>query len=342
MRKPAHFRTSLLEWYARHKRDLPWRRNQDPYRVWLSEIMLQQTRVAAVIPYSERFIERFGSVEALASASEQDLLAAWAGLGYYSRARNLQAAAKLVHERGRFPNEYERIQELPGIGDYTAAAISSIAFGLPRAALDGNVIRVLSRVLAEAGDIGSARTRFQLKAAASELIDPKRPGEFNQAMMELGATVCLPKQPQCLLCPVAEYCEARRSGRQREFPVKRKRGGSNVVAKQLLILRTQCGILFWRRPSTSRRLGGFWELPDPAQLPDARVEKTIGHFRHTIVDTIYCFQVLEGTTQTTPDGFSYLTKELLDEVPLSTTAKKALACLENKTLMPDATTDLKR
>jgi A/G-specific adenine glycosylase len=334
MRNAAGFRRSLLQWYARHKRDLPWRRNSDPYPVWISEIMLQQTRVNAVIPYYERFLNRFPSVEALACASEQDLLAAWAGLGYYSRARNLQAAAKLIHERGRFPNEYEQIRELPGIGDYTAAAVSSIAFGRPRAALDGNVMRVLSRLLAETGDIGSPVTRVRLQAAADELLDRKRPGEFNQAMMELGATVCLPQQPQCLLCPVTEHCEARRSGRQREFPIKRKRASPNVVAKELLVVNKRCGILFWQRPADSRRLAGFWELPEPSQLPGARVEKTIGQFRHTIVNTTYCFQVLEGSIQTVPDGFSYLTKKSLDEVPLSTTAKKALACLQNRRLMP--------
>jgi A/G-specific adenine glycosylase len=334
MRSPSQFRRRLFEWYARHKRDLPWRRTQDPYRVWLSEIMLQQTRVSAVIPYYERFLDRFPSVEALASADEQELLAAWAGLGYYSRARNLQAAAKLIHGSGQFPSDYDAIRWLPGIGHYTAAAISSIAFGLPRAALDGNVMRVLSRVMAETGDIGSAATRVRLQAVADELLDRKRPGDFNQAMMELGATVCLPKQPQCLLCPVAEHCEARRTGRQREFPIKRKRVSPVLVDKELLIVTKQRRILFWQRPADSRRLAGFWELPEPAQLPGARVESIIGQFRHTIVNTTYCFQVLEGSIQTVPDGFSYLTKKSLDEVPLSTTAKKALACLQNRRLMP--------
>lgn len=303
--------------------------------MWLSEIMLQQTRVSAVIPYYHGFLERFPSVEALASANEQELLAAWAGLGYYSRARNLQAAAKLIQEHGRFPDEYEHIRELPGIGDYTAAAVSSIAFGLPRAALDGNVMRVLSRVLADAGDIGSPATRFRLQAGAAELLDRERPGEFNQAMMELGATVCLSKQPRCLLCPVAEYCEARRTGRQPEFPVKRKRGISNVVAKELLIVTKPGGVLFWKRPPTSRRLAGFWELPEPAQLPEARVEKTIGHFQHTIVSTTYCFHVMEASIRTTPNGFYYLSTKLLHEVPLSTAAKKALMCLHNQELSPE-------
>jgi len=326
---PAQFRRSLLRWYARHKRNLPWRRDRDPYRVWISEIMLQQTRVNAVIPYYERFLNRFPTVEVLASAEEQPLLAAWAGLGYYHRARNLQAAARQIVNRGGFPREYDEIRDLPGIGDYTAAAVSSIAFGSPRAALDGNVIRVLSRLIAEPGDVGSAATRLRLQQAAVDLLDPKRPGEHNQAMMELGATVCLPRQPQCLLCPVSVHCEARKTGRQEEFPIKSKRAAANIVTKQLLIVTkaNQSKVLLWRRPAASRRLAGFWELPEPGQLCGARVERKLGQFRHSIVNTSYHFEVLAASIHTAPEGFLFLTKEKLDELPLSTTAKKGLACL---------------
>src|SRR3984885_2087066 len=190
-------RRKLLEWYRKHKRDLPWRRTQDPYRIWISEVMLQQTRVAAVIPYYERFLTLFPNASALASAAEQNLLAAWAGLGYYSRARNLQKAARAIVELPRFPKDYAALRQLPGVGDYTAAAVASIAFGAPHAVLEGNVLRVLSRLVAERGDIKSQVVRRSLGALAETLLDRRRPGEFNQALMELGATVCLPKQPLC-------------------------------------------------------------------------------------------------------------------------------------------------
>ena len=324
----VQFRRNLLQWYASHKRDLPWRRSRDPYRVWVSEIMLQQTRVNAVIPYYERFLARFPDVQALASAQQQELLAAWAGLGYYSRARNLQAAAKAIVQTAGFPEGYQTLLQLPGIGEYTAAAIASIAFGHRRAVLDGNVIRVISRVSAEPGDIGSSSTRRRLLAAADSLLDPKQPGEHNQAIMELGATVCLPTQPHCPLCPVRDQCEARLTGRQHEFPIKVKRPTPNLVAKQLIIVTgPRSRVLFWQRPPDSRRLAGFWELPEPGQLSAARVGEKIGHFSHTIVNTKYRFEVLHATIKSVPEGFSFLSKKLFDEVPLSTTAKKGLACL---------------
>ena len=324
----VQFRRNLLQWYSRHKRDLPWRRSRDPYRVWVSEIMLQQTRVNAVIPYYERFLARFPDVQALASAQEQELLAAWAGLGYYSRARNLQAAAKAIVQTAAFPTGYQTLLELPGIGEYTAAAIASIAFGHPRAALDGNVMRVISRVWADPGDIGRSSTRQRLQAAADSLLDLKQPGEHNQAIMELGATVCLPKQPKCQLCPISDQCVARRAGRQQEFPIKAKRAAANLVAKQLIIVAgAKSRVLFWQRPADSRRLAGFWELPEPGQLSGAQLGERIGHFRHTIVNTNYRFEVLRATIKSVPEGFSFLSKKLFDEVPLSTTAKKGIACL---------------
>src|SRR5271157_1728605 len=210
--KSGAIRRRLLAWYRQHKRDLPWRRTEDPYRIWISEIMLQQTRVAAVLPYYPRFLELFPDVRALARAPEQTLLAAWAGLGYYSRARNLQKAAKYIVELGEFPRTYSSLRELPGVGDYTGAAVASIAFGLPHAVMDGNVARVMSRLMAEAGDIKSDAVRRRLRALAEVLLDRRHPGEFNQALMELGATVCVPKRPLCESCPVRLYCEARKQG----------------------------------------------------------------------------------------------------------------------------------
>src|SRR3984885_5154286 len=210
-------RRSLRKWYGKHKRDLPWRSTADPYRIWISEIMLQQTRVAAVIPYYERFLTLFPDPAALASAPEQKLLAAWAGLGYYSRARNLQKAARAIVQLPRFPSDYSALLELPGVGDYTAAAVASIAFGRPHAVLDGNVLRVLSRMTADPGNIKSDAVRKKLRALAETLLDRRRPGEFNQALMELGATVCVPKQPLCGDCPVRLHSQARLQGLENQF-----------------------------------------------------------------------------------------------------------------------------
>src|SRR5579872_1226028 len=199
------FQQRLLEWFDRHKRDLPWRRDRDPYRIWLSEIMLQQTRVAAVVDHYQRFLQRFPSIEKLASARESSVLAAWSGLGYYRRARMLHAASKKIVKQygGNFPRRTEDLLALPGIGRYTAAAIASIAFDEPIAVVDGNVERVLKRVR------GKNLAGEQLWSAAAEFLDRGRPGDFNQALMELGAVLCSPRQPQCLLCPVSDLCVTR-------------------------------------------------------------------------------------------------------------------------------------
>jgi A/G-specific adenine glycosylase len=323
----------MLAWYEKHRRDLPWRRSHDPYRVWVSEIMLQQTRVAAVIPYYERFLQRFPDAPALAAAPEQDLLAAWAGLGYYSRARNLQKAARQIVELGAFPSDYPTIRSLPGVGDYTAAAIASIAFNLPHAVMDGNVIRVLSRLRAEAGNTRSAVVRERLRMVADRLLDPRRPGDFNQALMELGATVCLPKQPQCSKCPLSRQCAARQLGRQNELPIKLGRPDAAIAQKQVLVIERAGQVLVWQRPPDSRRLAGFWELPEPEQLPAARSRTRVAEFRHTIVNTTYIVKVLSASLVRVPGGFHWLATKNLHEVPLSTTAKKALACLGRQKVM---------
>jgi A/G-specific adenine glycosylase len=324
---PRAMRQCLLAWYRQHKRDLPWRRSSDPYRIWISEIMLQQTRVTAAIPYYERFLARFPGVHELASAPEQELLAAWAGLGYYARARNLQKAAKTILELGAFPHDYISIRGLAGVGDYTAAAVASIAFDLKHAALDGNAIRVLSRLTGEGGSVRSAVVTKRLGAVADLLIDPKRPGEFNQAMMELGAVVCVPKAPQCPVCPLTKLCIALETGRERELPVTTPRSGQLEVEKQILVIRKTSKILAWQRGPQSRRLAGFWELPEPEQLPGARLGARIAQFRHTIVNTNYVFHVHRASTGRIPKGFHWLPENKLNELPLSTAAKKALACL---------------
>lgn len=221
----ASFRRQLLGWFRQFQRDLPWRPARDPYRVWVSEIMLQQTRVTAVIPYYERFLERFPNLHTLAGASDDEVLRQWSGLGYYSRARNLHKAAEkiVVQHGGEFPSRLEEVLELPGIGNYTAAAILSIAFKEKHAVLDGNVARVLARVGAVRGDLRGSQQWQQLQKFADTYLDTKAPGDWNQAMMELGATLCTPKSPQCLLCPVAQFCAGRELGIAERLPERRKK-----------------------------------------------------------------------------------------------------------------------
>jgi len=232
------FQSSLLAWFSQFQRDLPWRHTRDPYRIWLSEIMLQQTRVAAVIPYYERFLARFPNVQSLADAPEEEVLRLWSGLGYYSRARNLQKAAqKIVAEHGgEFPPDVGAALALPGIGAYTAAAILSIAYQEKLAVLDGNVARVLARLGAMRGDLRANGMWPKLQKAASQLLDEESPGDWNQAMMELGATLCTPRSPQCLLCPVSEFCEARKRGLTAEIPAKRMKRATVEITLAALVL----------------------------------------------------------------------------------------------------------
>ena len=216
--------TTLLElWFNDHCRSLPWRGLKDPYLIWISEIILQQTRIAQGMEYYQRFVERWPDVQSLAKAKEDEVLKMWEGLGYYSRARNLHEAAKSMAEAGGFPHNYDEVRALKGVGDYTAAAVCSMAYNLPYAALDGNAFRVLGRVfgIEEAAD--SATGKKVYKELASELLDKKRPGLFNQAMMDFGALQCIPKNPHCMECPLAAMCEARAQGRVDLFPVKEKR-----------------------------------------------------------------------------------------------------------------------
>ncbi|MFZ0334425.1 MAG: A/G-specific adenine glycosylase, partial [Candidatus Acidiferrales bacterium] len=209
-RQLAPFRRSLLAWYRANRRDLPWRRGRDPYRIWLAEIMLQQTRIAAVLPYYERFLARFPTVRTLARARESEVLKYWAGLGYYSRARNLHRSAKQIvaKHNAQFPPNVDRALALPGIGRYTAAAILSIAFDVPLAALDGNVARVLARLFAIRGDLRAPKTWKRLASTAQQLLPTQSPGDWNEALMELGETVCTPRSPQCARCPISRQCKA--------------------------------------------------------------------------------------------------------------------------------------
>lgn len=326
----ALFRTNLLEWFARYRRDLPWRRTLDPYAIWISEIMLQQTRVAAVIPYYERFLARFPNFEALAESSERDLLAHWAGLGYYCRARNLQKAAQLICESGGFPQTYDAIRALPGIGDYTAAAIASIAFDLPHAVLDGNVFRVLSRVFNDVTNIASTAGRRHFAHLADTMLDRSEPGAFNQALMELGATVCLPSNPQCLVCPVAHLCRARASGTQNQLPVKILDRKTEDEHRTVFWIEQDGNLLLWQRPPDSRLMPGFWELPEQTQLPATPIGEKIGSFRHTITFHNYRFDVMKAVPPAHIGACAWVSVDKLETLPLSTILKKARRIVDSR------------
>jgi A/G-specific adenine glycosylase len=314
----AALRKKLAQWYERNRRDLPWRRTRDPYSIWISEIMLQQTRVAAAIPYYERFLARFPDPPSLARASEDEVLTYWSGLGYYSRARNLRKAAGIIVEQGAFPIDYAAIRELPGIGDYTAAAVASIAFGLPYAVVDGNVRRVVARLTNDAAS--------DVQQVANSLLDRKDPGSSNQALMELGALICLPRSPLCDVCPVARQCKAHQEGTQEDLPPKRPKPATERIARTLLVIRGRGKILL--TPST--RVRGFWDLPEP--FAGARIGRKLGVFRHAILNRQYNFEVREGSAGTVPADSRWWgdRNEPSDEIPLSTTSKKALRCLTKK------------
>jgi A/G-specific adenine glycosylase len=303
-------RKNLIRWYEKSARDLPWRRTRDPYAIWISEIMLQQTRVAAVIPYYQRFLSRFPAPAALAHAPEPELLTMWAGLGYYSRARNLQIAAKEIFSAGAFPNTYESLLKLRGIGSYTAAAVASIAFDLPHAAVDGNVKRVVVRL---ANDGRADETKL-----ADLLLDRQSPGQWNQAMMELGATICLPREPLCLICPLAKQCCAKAAGTQNSLPLKRTKPTPEYLQRTILIIRRDGKILL----TPSERVKGFWDLPETFR--GARMGAELGEFKHTITHRHYRFVVREATAAKAPKGTQWVHEDDLSTIPLGTTAKKAL------------------
>lgn len=253
-------RQALLGFFDRDQRDLPWRENRDPYRIWISEVMLQQTQVVTVLPYYRAFLEAFPDVAALAAAEESAVLARWSGLGYYRRARQLHAAARTIVAGGSFPRSAAGWQELPGIGPYTAAAIASQAYGEVVPVLDGNVERVLSRRLALAEDPKKKATRAVLLAAAAELLDEERPGDANQAMMELGATICRPRQPLCLLCPLAEGCRGKTS--PEKYPALAPPRRSEAVELAMAVVEKSGRHLFFRRPHDAPFLPDMWELPN--------------------------------------------------------------------------------
>lgn len=283
-----YFSENLLRWYLENRRDLPWRRHRNPYYIWISEIMLQQTRVDTVIPYFNRFIERFPTIADLANAPEQDVLKCWEGLGYYSRARNLQYAAQQVLDLhgGQVPNDKESVIALKGVGPYTAGAILSIAFNQPEPAVDGNVMRVLSRYFLIEEDIMKGSTRALMERLVVELIPEGQASHFNQALMELGALVCTPKSPCCLTCPVMEHCEGRLEGKESELPIKSKSKPPRPEQRFVALIEGEgnhTGQILIRQRPESGLLARMWELPHilspvsrGARMADQRAQELLG------------------------------------------------------------------
>lgn len=257
------FRQKLLTWYDEHKRDLPWRRSKNPYHIWVSEIMLQQTRVDTVIPYYERFLEWFPTVESLAIAPEERLLKSWEGLGYYSRVRNMQTAAQQVmyEFNGEFPTTYEGISSLKGIGPYTAGAIASIAFNLPQPAVDGNVMRVLARLFEVNYDIGNPSNRKIFQAMMEILIDPERPGDFNQALMDLGSDIEAPVNPRPEDSPVKEFSAAYQHGTMDRYPIKTPKKKPVPIYLNALVVQNDQGQFLLEKNESEKLLAGFWHFP---------------------------------------------------------------------------------
>lgn len=261
--KILSFRQKLLAWYDENKRDLPWRRSKNPYHIWVSEIMLQQTRVDTVIPYYERFLDWFPTVESLANAPEERLLKAWEGLGYYSRVRNMQTAAQQIMSEfeGKFPSTYEGIASLKGIGPYTAGAISSIAFNLPQPAVDGNVMRVLARLFEVNHDIGNPSNRKLFQAMMEVLIDPDRPGDFNQALMDLGSDIEAPVNPRPEESPVKDFSAAYQHGTMDRYPIKAPKKKPIPIYLKALVVQNSQGQFLLEKNESEKLLAGFWHFP---------------------------------------------------------------------------------
>jgi len=354
------FQADLLTWFAAAKRDLPWRRSHDPYRIWISEVMLQQTRVEAVIPYYERWLAAFPDAASLAVAPEQAVLKAWEGLGYYSRARNLQRAARemVAQYGGTFPDDPVAAADLPGVGSYTAGAVLSIAYGRPQPAVDGNVLRVLARLLCLEADIMQPAVRKQHEAVATQLIPAAAPGDFNQALMELGATLCVPRNPRCEACPVAGLCQARAAGRQGELPVRSRAREPRTVNLVAAVAHDPAGrVLIARRPPTGL-LAGLWEFPcgelGAGEGWEAGARRLLGerfglitHVRAHLLDFTHTFSHLRWLgraflCQPAPgsrlppdaDGVRWVTAEELDDYPFATAQRALLEALRGEAVQP--------
>lgn len=323
------FTTALLQWYENHGRDLPWRHTRNPYPIWLSEVILQQTRIAQGTAYWERFMQRFPSVESLAAASEDEVLRLWQGLGYYSRARNLHTAAKQIVATGSFPNNYEEIRRLKGVGDYTAAAIAAFAFGLPHAAIDGNAYRVLARYYGIETPINTTTAKKEFAALAQQLLPSDRAADFNQAMMDFGATLCTPTSPQCSECPLAEGCDALHTHRTQVLPIKQKTVKMATRHFTFIYIRCQGETAIMRRPA-----GDIWQgLWQPLLIEDEKnVDTVLSGLRksgqltllatgvkHVLTHRIIMadFYLLETPVKPSlPDGYRWIPEDQIDRYAL--------------------------
>jgi A/G-specific adenine glycosylase len=337
-------RAALLAWFDRNRRELPWRRTRDPYAIWLSEVMLQQTQVATVIPYWERFLARFPTVTALAEAPLDEVLSLWSGLGYYSRARNLHRAANEVVARhgGALPASHAALLALPGFGRYTAGAVASIAFGLPEPLVDGNVARVFSRACAIEGAPGDREREKKLWAEAARWVQGERPGDLNQALMELGATVCRPEAPLCLLCPLVSGCRAHREDRIAELPPVRVRPPRKRLEVVAGVWRRGEALLLGKRRAKGL-FGGLWELPcveaceDPAEALsqalgcEVQLAQALGEVKRTLTHrdlTVKLFEVCgygQPAAGNAYEDLRWVAAEALPGLGMSTAMSKALA-----------------
>ncbi len=326
------FQTSMLEWFKTHARILPWRENKTPYRVWVSEVMLQQTRVDTVIPYFERFVSRFPTLESLAQAPEEDLLKAWEGLGYYQRARNLRQAARILVGQGSVcPSTATGWKELPGIGPYAAGAIASIAFGDRVPAVDGNVIRVLSRIEGLRDDFSRESAKKKIRLLAETLLPASDVGDFNQSLMELGALVCLPNgTPKCSVCPVLGFCVAFRNGSQAEIPRKTIREPNPEEVWTVLVIQNDYGFAIRKRPD-SGLLAGLWEFPNLSGSHDLRTLRgwaesqgfgvksihPLGSYRHVFTHKTWVMDGFWLKVEGDKDGWTFIPPDgLRDRVAL--------------------------
>lgn len=333
-------RKALLAWYDAHARELPWRGIEDPYRTWVSETMLQQTRVETVLGYYARFLERFPTVEALAQSPEEDVLKLWEGLGYYSRARNLHRGAKQVMDEfgGEIPSAVEALRKISGVGPYTAGAIASIAFGIPVPAVDGNVIRVVSRLTGIRENVGVPSVRRRLDDVAASLVDPDRPGDFNQAVMDLGATVCVPGTPSCDRCPINMHCDAFAAGDAEDLPVLPRKNPPKQLMYDVCLIFSGDRVLMHQR--TEALLRGMWVYPmlegrHPLRQVPAQVKRLTklgvvgvqeaGEARHVFTHRVWEMRLLTMQTKETqaPDGWRFVTLGEMDALAVPAAVRAA-------------------
>ena len=341
------FSSDLLTWYDKNARQLPWRSFPTPYRVWVSEIMLQQTRVETVLPYFERFLHRFPSLDSLASANQEDVLRLWEGLGYYSRARNLHKAAQIILSElaGQIPSKSDQLEGLPGIGHYTAAAIASIAFGEPVAAVDGNIKRIYSRILALQEALGSTSFEKAVEDYAQSVLPLELPGDFNQALMDLGSNVCLPRQPLCLACPVQDHCLAFKQGKQNDLPIRVKKASVPHYEVCVAVILLDGNVLLSQREQKGL-LAGLWEFPGGKYeqvdnslehcLKREVLEKTgleiavgekIGIFKHAythfkIIVHAWHAKLLSDQLLMIPENYGWVSPDNLTDYPMGKVARK--------------------